>query len=457
MVVMVATGCSSGGGSTDGSSGKVDTLRILLSSDTVEKEIGTLVSKYQEKTGTKLEIDTAPYDALQQKAFAEAASGSDHYDIIMVDTPWTPALIGSLEPLGAYIENAGLNKDVAEADLAGFIPKVFFDTAVYQADEPIKQYPEPTSPADIKQIVDSGFDVFGMPLQANGALLTYRKDLFEDPDQQAQYRAKYGRDLAVPTTWAEFKDVSEFFTQPDKGLYGATVQAGVGEWATVDFKMLLTAFGGDGHLISDDLNIAFNSPEGVKALKYYKDLIDSGAVPPGSTSADWSVAGESFKNGISAMTITFNTLELSDQVSAAGGEVGFAVVPEEGTHFGTWMLSVNRNSQHKDAAYQAAVWLTALDQQIAMTDISNNLHATRVKTYEAVAAAGGDPLKSEYYTTLGASLAVGVGRPRLTNYAEVSHEVAVAVNEAVTGAATPEAALQAAADRVQSLLDAAGY
>ena len=32
-------------------------------------------------------------------------------------------------------------------------------------------------------------------------ILYYRKDLFEDPDNMAEFKAKYGYDLGPPQTW----------------------------------------------------------------------------------------------------------------------------------------------------------------------------------------------------------------------------------------------------------------
>jgi multiple sugar transport system substrate-binding protein len=54
-------------------------------------------------------------------------------------------------------------------------------------------------------------------------------------------------------------------------------------------------------------------------------------------------------------------------------------------------------------------------------------------------------------------LAVGVGRARLTNYTEVSNAIAKAVNQAASGAKTPQAALDGAATDVRRLLTEAGY
>jgi len=445
-------GCS-GNGAPSEPGEKPDTLRVLYTTaEANATAVQSRVDAFEDEFGIALEIDTQPYDALQQRVFSEIASSSSHYDLFVVDTPWAPAIVGSLEPLSGYISNEEMNEN-ADVDIADFIPKVFFDTAVYDQADPIRQFPDATSVPDIESITSEGFEVYGLPIQANAALMAYRKDLFEDPQQKAAFQAEYGRELEVPTTWDEYAEVARFFTQPENNLYGTTVMAGVGDWATDDFKTLLASFGGDGHLVADDLSLAFDSSEGVAALAYYRDLIESGVVPPGSTSASWDETATSFDNGMTAMTINYHSLELAEAVD---GEIGYAPVPGaegDGPHFGTWMLSVNRNSDHKDWAYQAAAWLTSSEQQLEMT--KDHLHPSRTSVYEAVAAAGGD--NAEFYDTLGQSLAVGVGRARLTNYMEVSHAIAVSINRAASGDETPETAIAEAADAVAALLEQAGY
>ena len=54
----------------------------------------------------------------------------------------------------------------------------------------------------------------------------YRKDWFERPELQAEFKEKYGRDLAPPTTQLELKDIAEFFQGREidgKTVYGATI------------------------------------------------------------------------------------------------------------------------------------------------------------------------------------------------------------------------------------------
>jgi multiple sugar transport system substrate-binding protein len=454
-VALMATACASGPSEPNAEAEKPTQLRMLYGDASAgDKAIASLEPAFEKEFGIDLVIENMPYDALQQKVFSEFASSSDYYDIIIVDTPWAPALVQNLEPLSPFLLNEDLNPTVPESDLGDFIPKVLYDTAVYKADSPMERFSDPTATPDIGAITDEGFDVFGLPIQANVATMAYRTDLFEDPEQQAAFEEKYGRPLEVPATWDDLAEVAEFFTQPDKNLYGTTIMAGVGDWSTDDFKSLLAAFGGDGTLVDSDLNLTFDTPEGIAALTYYAELAQSGHVPPGSTSADWGVTADSFASGLTAMTWNYSPMTLSPSVVDAGGTIGYAPMPAakaEGPHFGTWMLSISQNSKNKEWAYQAISWLTASEQQAAMTD--EQMHPSRVSAYESVAS---DHPEAAFYANLGESLAVGVGRARVPNYTEISHEIAVAVNDAATGAATPEEALESAAARVQALLDSAG-
>lgn len=453
-----AVGNATTGGSVNPTEAKPQALHMLYATaEANSAAVQALLPAFKAKFGFDLVMDTQPYDALQQKVFSEFASQSSHYDIVIVDTPWAPALVAQLEPLSSYIGNPALN-DMAKVDIADFIPKVLFDTAVYNAGSPINHYAATDAAPDITAITKAGFDIFGMPIQANAQVMAYRKDMFADPVEQAAYQKATGKKLAVPQTWGEFNDVAKFFTRPEKKMYGATVMAGVGDWSTDDFKSMLAAWGGDGHLIGDDLTLKFDSPEGVAALQAYVDLINKGKVtPPGSTAASWDEAASLFDSGSAVMTMNYHALKLDTAVK--GGEIGYAVVPKEkavGPHFGTWMLSVNKYGGNRVWAYRAISWLTAAEQQLTMT--TQQLHPTRTSVYSKVTGAkAATPAEAAFYKVLGDSLAAGVGRPRLTDYTEVSNAIAKAVNSAATGSMDPKSALSGAAAEVRRLLTSAGY
>src|SRR5581483_8305135 len=62
--------------------------------------------------------------------------------------------------------------------------------------------------------------IYADPCEADAVGFAYRKDLFEDPKEKADFKAKYKYDLAPPKTWPQLRDIAEFFTRPDKKLYG---------------------------------------------------------------------------------------------------------------------------------------------------------------------------------------------------------------------------------------------
>lgn len=456
-LALAMTACGSDGGSSeaDPKAAKPQSLRMLYATSEADAAaVEALLPAFKDKFGFELEMDTQPQPGLQTKAFAELASNSSAYDIIIVDASWMPSLIGKLEPLSTYISNPALN-DMADTDFGDFIPKVLYDTSVYKADDIIAQYPDNTETPDIEAISGKGFDVYNLPLQANVLIQSYRKDLFNDPTQKAAFEKEYGRPLEVPKTLDEYREVAKFFTQPDKNLYGTTVMAGVGDWSTDDFKTLLAAEGGNGWMIDGELNMDFNSPEGVKALEFYRGLITDGSVPPGSLNASWNEVAASLGAGVTAMSQNYHNAALNDDVE---GEIGYAQVPAgvaEGPHFGTWGLAVNPNSENKAWAYRAMTWLTAAEQQLTMTQ--DLLHPTRTSVYAQVLEQTEDPQLAEFYDVLGKSLAVGAGRPRLTNYTEVAQAIAVAVNEAASGKKEPQEALDGAEENVRRLLSEAGY
>src|SRR3954471_22347579 len=163
---------------------------------TVEADVDAIklaIPDFKAATGIDIVLDSQPYDALQQKVFAELAVDSPYYDVIIVDTPWTPALTGKLEPLSSYLTNESLN-DVSDPAIDDFIEKVFFDTAVYNPTSPNTQFPD-QSAVDLAAITKGGFEVYGLPLQANALVAMYRTDLFGNADEKSAFESQAGRPL----------------------------------------------------------------------------------------------------------------------------------------------------------------------------------------------------------------------------------------------------------------------
>jgi multiple sugar transport system substrate-binding protein len=435
---------------------KPDKLTMLYATVEADSDaVKTLLPQFKSANGIDIAMDTMPYNALQQKVFAELASKSSYYDIVIVDAPWMSAIIDNVAPITDMMLDSNLTS-AAEFDVTDFIPKVFYDTAVFKPNAGTEHWTA-TGDVDPQAIKKGGFEIYGLPIQANALTMSYRKDLFEDATNKSEFQAKYGKPLAVPDTWDDFVDVAAFFTRPAKRLWGTTLMGGAGDWSTDDFKTFLASFGGDGHMIDDKFEPVFAGPEGVAALTFYADLINKHKVtPPGTTSASWDTVATTFETGLVAMSMNYHTETLN---SGVHGAMDYAMVPKKvqyGPHFGAMMLSVNAFSKNKEWAYRAIQWLTGKASQSAMLPLQ--LHPTRRSAYELAAK---DPSYAQkfgsFYTILGKSLENGVGRPRLKNYSDVDRSIWVAVNDAARGAAQPAAALAKAAEQVKKQLAQAGY
>ncbi len=105
--------------------------------------------------------------------------------------------------------------------------------------------------------------LIGAPQYYNFPMLFYRKDLLNDPKEQADFKAKYGKDLTVPKTYDELLQVAEFFNRP--GKMAGYCLGGV-DWSIfLDYTYYLYGTGGNfGDLETG--NLTLNTPEAVRAM-----------------------------------------------------------------------------------------------------------------------------------------------------------------------------------------------
>ena len=145
---------------------------------------------------------------------------------------------------------------------------------------------------------------YAYPTEGDANGWAYRKDLFENPDEMAAFKAKYGYDLAVPETWAQLRDIAEFFTRPDSGLYGVAVYTQDDYDAIVmGYENVLFSYGGDWKDENNNVLGVVNSPEAVAALEFYKELYSF--APPGTNDAFFQEMNDAFMEGQAAMIMNY--------------------------------------------------------------------------------------------------------------------------------------------------------
>ncbi len=261
--------------------GAVTELKILWAQwDPADylQEIGNL---YEEQTGIKVEVVQEPWGSFYDRAFTEFAAKGDSWDMIVGDSQWLgqAATQGHYVDITEFLTSNGIDKTVTPATLTYY-----------------GEYP-----------TGSG-SYWAYPTEGDADGWAYRKDLFENPDEQAAFKAEYGYDLAVPKTWAELMDIAKFFTRPDAdpAMYGAAIYTQKDYDAiTMGFENVMFSFGADwkNAETNEVLGIA-NSPEAIAALDYYRELYQC-CSPPGLGNAFFQETNDALINGQVAMAMNY--------------------------------------------------------------------------------------------------------------------------------------------------------
>ncbi len=263
-----------------------------------------LSKDFTAETGIDVQVHQIAWPAYQDQVFLEYGNKTTAFDIVVGDSQW----IGRGASKGLYLELTDWIGDAV--DLAQIHPL---------AQRYLMEYP-----------TGSG-RIFAAPCETDALGFVYRRDWFEDATEQAAFQAKYGRALATPDTWTEFRDLAEFFHRPQDKRYGAALLSGRGyDSITMGFQPFLWAFGGSwGDRDSFAVRGHLDSPGATAGLKFMIDLLEFTA--PGGSNADYSGVLDAFTNGSTAMALNYFPF-YPGIVEGMGDQAGFFVVPgHEGT------------------------------------------------------------------------------------------------------------------------------
>ena len=242
------------------------------------QEIGNL---YEEQTGIKVEVVQEPWGSFYDRAFTEFAAKGDSWDMIVGDSQWLgqAATQGHYVDITEFLTSNGIDKTVTPATLTYY-----------------GEYPTGSA------------TYWAYPTEGDADGWAYRKDLFENPDEQAAFKAEYGYDLAVPKTWAELLDIAKFFTRPDASpaMYGAAIYTQKDYDAiTMGFQNVMFSFGASWqNPETNEVMGIVDSPEAIAALEYYRELYQC-CSPPGLSNAFFQETNDALINGQVAMAMNY--------------------------------------------------------------------------------------------------------------------------------------------------------
>jgi len=239
------------------------------------QQVGNL---YEKETGIKVTVVQEPWGSFGDRFFTEMAAKGTSWDMVVGDSQW----LGQASTQGHYVEMTDfLNSE-------GIADTVTEATLTYYGEYP----------------TGSG-KYWAFPTEGDADGWAYRKDLFEDPAEQAAFKEEYGYDLAVPTDYNQLKDIATFFTRPDEDLYGLGIYTQKDYDAmTMGVENTMFAWGATWQDANNNVLGVVNSPEAVEAVQFYRDLYEC-CQAPGLSNAFFTEVNDAFIGGRAVMIMNY--------------------------------------------------------------------------------------------------------------------------------------------------------
>jgi multiple sugar transport system substrate-binding protein len=296
---------------------------------------------FTKETGIEMKYEFVPWTSYADRFLNELNSHGKLCDMIIGDSQW----IGGAAENHWYVK---LNDFFAKEHISmdDFVPATVVGYSEWPKNTP---------------------NYWALPAMADAVGWTYRKDWFARPEIQAEFKKKYGRDLAPPKTYGELQQDAEFFQGREidgKKVYGAYIFTERGsEGITMGVTNVLYNYGFEYENPKKPYQMQgfVNSPDAVKGLEFYKELYKC-CTAPGLTNAYMQEGLDAFKSGQVAMQMNWFAFfpGLYKDPNVGGDKIGFFVNPAgpkgHFTQLGGQGISVVATSDHQDDALRYIKW-----------------------------------------------------------------------------------------------------
>ena len=295
---------------------KKKTLKLLLLESNVSSAVEKLSKNFTAQTGIEVSVTTATQQELMEIIPNNAKTGSDEYDIVMVDMH----LLQQLKKEDIFLKLNNL------LDLDEILPRYIRDVRSYIISE-----------AD-------GEDLYALPILVGYQILAYRGDLFDDELLKKKFYSKYGVQLRPPHTWNEFNLVAKFFTrefnEESPVKYGTCLVGGKPDGIMSEFLPRQWSYRGK-FLGNNGLDMV-----SVSNLKAVKNLCESYRYSyPGCENFLEDEQVREFAKGDIAMISTYN-VHLQDHLDLSDQNIRFARLPGTSVLIGGWLLGISAHSKN---------------------------------------------------------------------------------------------------------------
>lgn len=320
-----------------------------------------LQSIYETSSGIKLDFKPSTFEDAFYKSNQDFAGNTKQYDLVLqynfsLSSFVRNNYIYKLDELKNKSQNTSYD---FENDI---FPNVWKEVGYY--------YKDPNNPNDNES------EVISYPFAANTMMLVYNYQLFNDPIHKKNFQEKYKKELTVPADMQSFKEVAEFFTQPENGLKGVCLQGATGGWLYYEWCSFLQGF--DGKVLDKNQGwqgnastpILLANENGIAATEFYKslkpynegDFVTTNAVEQRNI----------IKKGNVAMGIIWSDYSWG-LIDAGNGKIdtrfAFAPTPGRKSMLAGGSYFVNRQSKHSKEAFQYITYSLQKETQVKMIQI----------------------------------------------------------------------------------------
>lgn len=394
-------------------------ISVTMLPGVLEELVTPFLDDFETQNNIDVELSLLPFAELRSKVLTELVTGSARYDVVLVSEAWMGEFGDYLEVLDPYLQNTELIDP--DYDFADIIPGSLAGGS-YQGTQ------------------------VGIPWRDAARMLFWNKKMFDDAGISGP-----------PKTWQEALEMSRALTKDTDGdgktdIWGIGIQGEAGWAASIEFQSVLLSWGGR-LLDENNLKAAFNSPQGVEALKYYTDLVRTNKVaPPEVVTWNWDPLITGLQQGKIAMSCLYSpyaALMDDPEKSQVVGQIEYSLCPEQETTQtigAAWQYSIPKDAPNKEAAFKFIQYFTSKDIQLEQTKLGNSPVRFSVYDNEELATDRRD------FEAAKEALNTSARLPAIPELTEVMDIFGRAVNFALIGEKTPQQALEDAEEEVNSLL-----
>jgi ABC-type glycerol-3-phosphate transport system substrate-binding protein len=333
-VAILVTACSNSPSTPNANSSSSKVVRVLAVAGPETDALIKYAPDFEKATGITASIEQVARPLWGQRKVRELIENAGLYDVVMT---------------GGGDDNTWIKYKAHVKDLSKVLPADDLNQLI------------------LKDKFTFNGKLVGIPQYYNFPMLFYRKDLFNNATEKANFKAKYGRELVPPTSYDDMLQVAEFFTRPPS-MYGFFI-GGV-DWSVfLDHTYFVYGLGGNyGDLSSQQLTL--NSPEQKKAMSYLTKFTKFN--PPGWETENFFDGDKLVQNGKVAMYQNWFYIWKTFQQTVPD-KIGMAPLAGKGAHLGAFVATIPEAAPNATGGVKFIQWMMSAKYQKQQTLETGNL------------------------------------------------------------------------------------